>query len=169
MTPTPTAEPTEVPELPDAPPGSPPLPPALDHIELQASPTVSPGNPVTLSWGCDFSSWNYKNVPVNIFLAVVKNPLVADGPSRVKDARAGDRIYFFKPGMKPSASLDGPTFRKVRFPPAPTSGSLSLKVPLNPQFTGDWKFAIYLVYAEKGTPVRDDGLPVRNSNVFKVE
>lgn len=154
---TPTSTPTATPTATSDP----------NYINLSVSPaSVSGDGIVKLSWECDFTTWNYEGDPVNVYLAAVMNPEVCDYVSSIADAKKGDKIYFFGHGMKPSKTLEGPTYRNVRFPPAPLSGSKNFKLPTGAAFAGNWKFAIYFVYSGGRGPVRTDGKPVENSGRF---
>jgi hypothetical protein len=143
--------------------------PLLNYINLDVSPaSVNPGEPVALSYSCDFARWNYSGARVDIYLVVVKNPKVCDSPSSVPDARAGDMIYYLSQSMMPSRNIGKPTFSNISFPPAATSGSLIFRIPAASGVEGEWKFATAFFYSEGGGSVRDDGLLVENSRRFNV-
>jgi hypothetical protein len=160
-TPTPTATPT---------PTETPLP---NYVNLEASPTaLNPGEAVTLSYLCDFSRWNYEGVPVDIYLAAVKNPRVIDAPSSVTDCLSGGTVYLYGRGMKSAYRYTGtvkePTWRNVVFPPAPILGAFRIVSPSSPAYTGDYIFATAFIHHGTGRFVRDDGMPVENSNLFTI-
>ena len=164
-TPTPTETPTTVPT-----PTSTPLP---NYVELGASPgSVRTGGTEDMSWACDFSRWNYKDAPVNIYLAAIKGATVIDGPSSVEDALSGKEVFLAADGMtswyRYTGSVGAPTWSGVAFPPAPLAGSKPLAIPDDPSLAGDWVFATAFVYADGSGYVRTDGKPVENSNKFVI-
>lgn len=147
-------------------------PPPSNYVNLTASPAnVAVGGTVTMGWSCDFSDWNYRSVPVNVYLMAIRSPRVEDGPSSTADALAGGRIYSFGPGMAsvyPGAPTR-PTWSGVVFPPAPTSGSRAVSIPFSTSLAGDWVFAAAFVRSDTGAFIRTDGLPVENSNAFTIQ
>ncbi len=148
--------------------------PVPNYINLGASPaSVSPGSSVTLSWTADFTQWDYQGVPVNIYLAAIRSPLVSDAPSSVSDALGGGTVFLFGSRMatiyRYTGSVREPTFSGVAFPPVALSGSRNINVPANPALAGDWVFATAFIRRDTGVFVRDDGLPVENSNAFQVQ
>jgi hypothetical protein len=59
-----------------------------------------------------------------------------------------------------------PTWRDVSFPPVVISGSIAVGIP---EFPGDFVIATAFIRRSNGRFVRDDGLPVENSNGFTIE
>ena len=158
-------------EGPSAMPTPTPLP---NYIKLTASPaTASPGSPVTLSWSCDFSRWNYEGVPVNIYLAAIRGPNVVDAPSSVSDTLSGEAVYLWGRNMGSvylySGSLQEPTYSKVSFPPVKLSNSIDIATPIDPSFAGDYVFATAFIRSDGTGFVRNDGMPVENSNKFTIQ
>jgi len=125
---------------------------------------------ITLSYSCDFSTWDYQNKKFDVYLAAVRSPIVSDAPSAVADVLAGSEIYIFSPNMSGTYLYKGkvgqPTFSKVTIPPVSAAGVLLLNAPLVSGFSRDWVFAIALFFTNDG-PIRTD-LPVENSNLFKL-
>jgi outer membrane protein assembly factor BamB len=165
-TPTPTPSPTST--------SSPIATLIPNYVNLSASPTsVSPGGTVEMSWQCDFIQWNYQSVPVNVYLAAIKDPKVIDAPSSVADALGGGMVFLAADRMREwyqyQGSVKEPTWSSVAFPPVPMSGSTSLPVPTNLGLAGDWIFATAFVRRDTGGFVRTDGLPVENSNAFTIQ
>ena len=150
--------------------GPPPIP---NYINLSVSPaTVSPGTAVTLSYVCDFSTYDYEGVPVDIYLAAIKSPVTSDAPSSVADALAGGTVYLFGRNMTSvyvfTGSVGQPTFSGVAFPPVPISGTVAVTTPAASSFAGDYVFATAFIRRDTGGFVRTDGLPVENSNLFTI-
>ena len=147
--------------------------PLPNYINLTANPvSFNPGEGVTLGWTCDFSRWNYEGIPVNIYLAAIKSPKVIDAPSSVKDALAGGIVYLAGAKLKSVYVYRGkvkePTWSNVSFPPVKTAGSFTIRTPNNPAIAGDYVFATAFIKADGRGFVRDDGLPVENSNLFSI-
>ncbi len=147
--------------------------PTPNYINLEAIPTsVDPGEAVTLSYSCDFSRWDYMGVPVDIYLAAIKGPVVSDAPSTVQDALNGSTVYLFGPNMSSvyvfAGTVGDPTFSNVAFPPVPTSGSLNISAPSAPGFAGDYVFATAFIRRDTDGFVRTDGMPVENSDLFTI-
>lgn len=143
-----------------------PLPPP-NYINLHVSPLwVSGGGAVTLSWECNFSEYGYEGVPVDVYLAAIKDPLVASDASSVDDALLGGAIYFFRSDMSLyPGPVQGPTWTGISFPPVAASGTLSLSLPPAP---GDYVIATAFRYHGTTIYVRSDGKPVENSNLFTI-
>ena len=150
--------------------------PVPNYINLEAGPlSVSPGGVVTLNYACDFSRWDFQGLPVDIYLAAVADPLAGavDAPSSVADTLSGGAVYLFGRGMRSvylyTGRLREPTWSFVSFPPAATSGSVRVTAPASALFAGDYVFATAFMYSGVGLFIRDDGLPVENSNIFTIQ
>lgn len=144
-------------------------PHASNYINLTVSPAYVPsGGSFLLTWGCDFGAWNYQGVPVDIYLAAIKDPAVSYCPSSVSDALAGGTVWFFGRNMSYATmgSPREPTWSRVPFPPASLSGSLPFTPPQGDMWKGEWKFAAVFIRSDTGQFIRGDGLPVENSNIF---
>jgi uncharacterized repeat protein (TIGR03803 family) len=138
--------------------------PVPNYINLAVSPaTVSPGGQVTISYTCDFSQWDYRNQPVDIYLAAIRSPLVSDGPGTVNEALGGGTIYGYNRGMRSvQVGVRQPTWTRVTFPPVATTGTVKTTIP-GP--AGDWVYATAFRYHGTTIWVRSDGKPVENSNL----
>jgi len=168
----------EGPPTPTQTPTGPPTPtpaatPLLNYVSLGALPTeVTPGGEVEMAWRCDFSTWNYRGVRVDVYVAVIRNPRVIGEPSSVSDALAGGAVYLYGPDMKGVYQYNGkvgePSLSNVAFPPAPTFGTLMLKIPTGSAYRGDYVFATAFIRRTTRTFVRADGKPVENSNLFMI-
>jgi len=144
-------------------------PRASNYINLAVSPAYVPGgSSFSLTWSCDFSTWNYQGVPVDIYLAAIKDPAVSYYPSSVSDALAGGTVWFFGRNMSyaSTGSPREPTWSRVPFPPAALSGSLPFTPPEGDMWKGEWVFAAVFIRSGTGQFIRGDGLPVENSNIF---
>ncbi|MDD5555869.1 MAG: S8 family serine peptidase [bacterium] len=158
-------------ELPPTPAPTPT--PAPNYINLSLSPVqLRPGGAVELSWRCDFSRWDYAGRPVDVYLAAIRDPKAAGASSSIGDALAGGEVRLFEDGMRTSYRFTGavraPCWRGVVFPPTPLAGTLRFTVPPDPSFHGDWVFATAFFLKDPPGPVRDDGLPVENSDIATV-
>ncbi len=127
------------------------------------------GSAITLSWIADFGTYDYENVPVNVYLAAIRDPKVTDAPSSVADVLAGGgEIYLAADRMSSWYRYVGrvrePTFSGVSFPPVAMSGSITKTSPTRSGFSGDWVFATAFIRLDTGGFVRTDGMPVENSN-----
>lgn len=145
-----------------------PLPtPTPNYINLSVSPaSVAGGGTVTLSYACDFSEYGYEGVPVDIYLAAIRDPLVVDDASSIDDALNGGAIYFFRSDMSlHPGPVQGPTWSRVSFPPVATTGSLALTLPAA---AGNYVIATAFRYSGTTIYVRSDGKPVENSNQFEI-
>lgn len=147
--------------------------PPPNYINLSVMPApVIPGDKVTFGYSCDFGTWDYEGDPVDIYLAAIKDPVVGDAPSTVGDALGGGTVYLFGPRMVPyryTGAVQGPTFSSLSFPPLPTSGSVSIRVPAVAGLKGNYVFAAAFIRHGAGSFVRTDGLPVENSNIFVIQ
>lgn len=165
-TPTPVASPTAPPSPTPAPPT--PAAPARS-LELALSPaSVGPGGRITLSWRCVFDRWDYRDRPVDVYLAVLKDP-AGDGSScRVSDALASGAVWFFAPGLAGlSGAAWGPAFSGVVFSDSFRAGELRFAVPAAEG--GGYAFAAAIVDGGTGEFVRTDGTPVEVSNRITVD
>ena len=147
--------------------------PLPNYVDLGASPgSVSPGGTESMSWRCDFSRWDYEGVPVDVYIAAIRDPRVADGPSSKEDALAGGAVYLAGKQMKDWYLYEGavkyPTYENVSFPPVALTGTKPLAIPNNPALAGDWVFATAFIRRDNGQFVRPDGKPVENSNIFSI-
>jgi uncharacterized repeat protein (TIGR03803 family) len=142
--------------------------PVPNYINLAVSPaTVSPGGQVTISYTCDFSQWDYRNQPVDIYLAAIRSPLVSDGPGTVNEALGGGTIYGYNRGMRSvQVGVRQPTWTRVTFPPVATTGTVKTTIP-GP--AGDWVYATAFRYHGTTIWVRSDGKPVENSNLVTAQ
>jgi len=164
-TPTPTSTITPTP--------SPTATPVPHYIEVEASPTaVTSGSPVTLSWTCDFTTWDYRNVRVDVYLAAIQNPSIVGAPSSVSDALSGGPVYLFGPNMERAHRYCGimpqPIFRNISFPPIPAAGSLTINTSRSPACKGNYVFATLFLIHGAGRFVRTDGRPLENSNLIQI-
>ena len=142
------------------------LPP--NYINLTVSPWfTSPGGTVTLSYSCDFGTYGYQGAAVDVYLALIRDPVAVNAPSSVADVLAGGAVYFFDDRARElyTGALRGPTWSGVAFPPVAASGTLTVTLPAVP---GDYVLATAFRYAGTTIYVRSDGLPVENSPVFSV-
>jgi uncharacterized repeat protein (TIGR03803 family) len=139
--------------------------PVPNYINLAVSPeTVPAGAQVTITYTCDFSQWDYRNQPVDVYLAAIRSPLVSDGPGSVDEALGGGTIYGYNRGMRSVApGVRQPTWTRVTFPPVATTGTVKTTVP-GP--AGNWVFATAFRYSNTTIWVRSDGEPVENSNLI---
>ncbi|MEJ2744903.1 MAG: hypothetical protein P8123_04350 [bacterium] len=140
-----------------------------NYVELNVNPTsMVSGGQHTLSWDCSFSDANYYGDPVNVFMALIRDPVVTDGPSTVNEALAGGAVYLFYRGFSNSyryrGKLRGPTWKGVAFPPLPTSGAFRITLSAPP---GEYVWATAFVDAATGRFIRT-GEPVENSNPFTI-
>jgi len=147
----------------------------MNYINLMVTPSsVVPAGAITLAYGCNFSIWNYQGIPVDIYIAAIKDPdpLVSEAESSVSDALASGTVYLFGENMKSvyiyTGSVHGPTFSNVAFPPVPTAASLTILAPSAAGFAGDYVFATAFIRRDTQQFVRTD-LPVENSNLFKIQ
>jgi outer membrane protein assembly factor BamB len=143
--------------------------PPPNYINLSVNPVpIIPGSIATFAYSCNFSTWDYQGDPVDIYLAVIKDPKVSDAPSTVSDALGGGTVYLFGRHLAPyryTGTVREPTFRNASFPPIPTSGFVSIPVPAISGLAGNYVFATAFVRHGAGAFVRTD-LPVENSNLF---
>ncbi|MCX6340156.1 MAG: hypothetical protein NTX71_09605, partial [Candidatus Aureabacteria bacterium] len=170
ITPTPTDTPTHTPtETPTETPTITPTPPNYINLTIESG-YLKAGEHGRLKWSCDFSRWDYRGSPVNVYLAAIRNPKINNAPSSIADALAGRELWLFENGMRNAYRYTGkvrrPTWSRVVFPPAPLTGTLDFTAPLSAYFQGDWVFATAFIYI-KCVPIRKD-LPVENSNLLHI-
>jgi hypothetical protein len=131
-----------------------------NYVELSVS--------LTLSWDCSFSDVDYYGVPVNVFLALIQDPVVTDDASTTGQALAGGAVYLFTDKLSGNYLFRGrvhePTWSYVSFPPVDISGSFDLRISAPP---GNYVFATAFVNALTGSFIRSD-LQVENSNRFTI-
>lgn len=153
----------------------PPTPtPIPNYVQVSAYPEQEhPGGTVSVDYSCDVSDWGYAGVKVNVYIAVIKDPKVINGPSSVRDALSGSMVYIFNRGMKGAYRYTGtlrePTYSNIKFPPTPLDGSFPLHIPPSSSYAGEWVVGACFVRSDNGRFVRLDGSPVENSNLITVE
>ena len=142
---------------------------AQNYVDLARSVINLTGG-VKLTYGCDFSTYNYQGVPVDIYLAAIHNPIVSDSPSSISDAVSGGAVQIFRPGMRNTYTFTGmfdlPTFSNVVFPPVPPAGSLLIDTVSTNTYDGNYALAAVFTYHGSTDFVRTDGLPVEVSTIF---
>lgn len=130
------------------------------------------GERAPLAWECDFSRWDYRGAPVDIYLAAIRAPRVANGPSSVADALAGGEVFLAVNGAREwrrfEGTVEAPTWSAVLFPAASTSGSITIPTPADPALAAEYVFATVFARSDGSGFVRTDGMPVENSNVFVI-
>jgi len=141
-----------------------------NYANLAGNPLgVNPGESISLGYTCYASMWGYSGVPVDVYVAAIKDPQVSDVPSTVEQALAGGRVYLFGAGMSSvyiyNGSVGAPTFSGVKLPSPPVTGSLPVTAPVSPGYAGNYVFATAFIRRDNGRFVRTD-LPVENSNSF---
>jgi uncharacterized protein YkwD len=152
-------------------PGPTPVP-GTNCINLAAGPLeLNPGESVTLAFSCLAEQYGFIGVPLNVYVAAIRDPLVIDGPSTVDQALGGGAVYIFGPNMASAylytGRVRGPAFSNVTFTQSIGVGSLRVNVPPSPAYSGTYVFAAALVNRATGQFIRAD-LPVDNSNSFRV-
>ena len=142
---------------------------AQNYVDL-ASSVINLTGGVKLTYGCDFSTYNYQGVPVDIYLAAIHNPIVSDSPSSISDAVSGGAVQIFRPGMRSTYTFTGSfavaTFSNVVFPPVPPAGSLLIDTVSTNTYDGNYALAAVFTYHGSTDFVRTDGLPVEVSTIF---
>lgn len=140
-----------------------------NYVELSVSPSsISSGGQLQLSYDCYFSDANYYGVPVDIYLALIRDPVVTNNASTTGSALGGGAVYLFTRGLSNNYLFTGrvydPTWSYVAFPPLATSGTLNiwLRAP-----SGNYVWATAFRRRDTGQFVRTD-LQVENSNQFSV-
>ncbi|MDD5556703.1 MAG: hypothetical protein PHN82_05565 [bacterium] len=154
-------------------PGPGPTPvPGTNCINLAAGPpVVAPGGSVTLAFSALAGRYGFVGVPLDVYVAAIRDPIAVGKPSTVDDALGGGAVYLFGPNMAGAylytGRVRGPAFTNVAFNEAVATGSLRVAVPPSSAYTGTYVFAAALVNRATGQFVRLD-LPVENSNAFEV-
>jgi len=146
-----------------------PTPAAANYVNLGVpTAVVEAGGEVALEWRCDFRQYPYEGVPVDVYLAAVRDPDVCCGPSSVDDLMRSGAVYIYEPGMRGvyeyRGRLKAPTYGKVVFGPEFASGEVTIATPEDPVYAGVYLFATVFVRVDTGEYVRIDGMPVENSN-----
>ena len=164
--PTMTPEPTEPPEPPVEPTVTPePEPTETSCMDLRVLNTLS-GSAITVAWSCNFTECDYAGVPVNVYLAAVRDPAVPRGSSSLEDLMMSEGVYLFNPEMRGvyqyMGSVKAPTFGEVVFGPGFESGEIMLRAPEGVVF----RLAVVLVRVDTGELIGGDGMPVVSSNAF---
>ena len=144
------------------------------YLNLEVYPNlISPGERLILSWSCDFSVWNYRGVPVDIYLMAIKNPAVVGTPCSLSDALDGGTVYVFEPGMHSTYIYSGnfrePTLSNITFSSATPSGTDTITDHEGEFCRGDYVFAAFMKRSANGNYIRTDGRPIENSNRFTIE
>jgi hypothetical protein len=129
-----------------------------NYVELDTSPSsIVSGGALTLNYECSFSDVDYYGVPVNIYLALIKDPTTSNGPSTTGQALSGGTVYLWHRGMRSSYVYKGrvqePTWSYVSFPPQPTSGALNMRLTAP---SGTYCWATAFVNAQTGQFIRTD-------------
>lgn len=174
ITPTPTEAPTQeiTPVMIETP--NPTATPVRNYINLGIiHEEVSLGGTLNLWYLCDFIEWPYQWVPVDIYLAVIRDPKVIDEPSSVEDALAGGMVYIFGKDMKNSYIYEGkvgnPTYHDAMFKPGQPIGYVNMKLSASEMYKGNYVFVTAFIRRDTGEFVRTDGKPVETSNLFRVK
>ena len=142
---------------------------AQNYVDLEASKVNLIGG-VRLTYRCDFSTYDYQGVAVDIYLAAIHDPIISDGPSSVSDLLSSGGVQLFRPGMRSTYTFTGrfalPTFSNVVFPPAPTDGSLVIDTVSTNTYEGNYALAAVFTHHGSADFIRTDGFPAANSNTF---
>lgn len=140
-----------------------------DYVALDVSVANLNGT-IRLTYNCNFDTYDYQGIPLDVYLVAIHNPAISDGPSSIADAFAGGAVQLFRPGMRSSYLFGGspliPTLSNVIFPPAPVTGSFLIDTVSTNTYEGN--YAIAAVFTRHGGAdfIRTDGLPVEVSNTF---
>ncbi|MDD5555810.1 MAG: YncE family protein [bacterium] len=140
-----------------------------NYINLRMEPGYfEAGDAGNLHYSCDFSRWNYERRRVDIYLALIRNPVVVNAPSTVAEALAGEEVWFYGRNLMDVYNGDPqePTWSGVRFPPTPVEGRLPMT--MRGGWEGHWVFATAFLEHGTGRFIRRDGRPVENSNIFRL-
>ena len=139
-----------------------------NYLNLRVTPGyLEAGEEGVLGYECGFDVLDFRDTPVDIYLAAVRDPVAVNRPSTVEEALAGGEVWFYGSGMAYAytGALREPTWSGVRFPPTAVSGTLPFTA--GGGWNDRWVFAAAFVRAGVG-PVRTDGIPVENSNIFRL-
>lgn len=148
---------------------NPPQASGNNYLNLNVSPdAMASGAGGKLFWNADPAGWKFQGVPVDVYVALKRDPAAADRPSAVSDAlRSGGQLYIFNPGMKSMYPYEGrlgaPTFRNVVLP-AGASGYINFW--LSGQ-AAVYNFAAAFIRRDNNRFVRTD-YPVENSPPFRL-
>jgi hypothetical protein len=140
-----------------------------NYVDLDVS-VVDLNGAIRLTYDCNFDTYNYQGIPLDVYLLAIHNPVISDGPASITDAFSGGVVRLFRPGMQssftPGSGPIAPTFSNVIFPPAPIAGSLIIDTVSTNTYEGN--YAIAAVFTRHGSAdfIRSDGLPVEISNTF---
>lgn len=153
-------------------PGPTPVP-GTNCINLAAAPlTLSPGQSVTLAYSILAQQYGFVGVPLNVYVAAIRDPLVIDAPSTVDQALNGGAVYIFRSNMSSAylytGAVGGPTFSNIVINGALAYGTIRVTVPNSSAYAGTYVFAAALINRLTGQFIRLD-LPVDNSNSFTVQ
>lgn len=125
---------------------------------------------VRLSYNCNFDTYNYEGIPVDVYLLAIHDPVVSAGPASIADAFAGGTVLLFRQGMQSSYTYGNsplvPTFSNVTFPPVPVTGALLINAVSTNTYEGNYAFAAVFTRHGSADFIRSDGLPVEVSNTF---
>ena len=140
-----------------------------NYVDLSVA-VVNLNGTVRLSYSCNFDTYNYQGIPVDVYLLAIHNPVTSDGPSSIIDAFAGGTVLLFRPGMQSSYTYGNsplvPTLSNVTFPPAPVVGSLLINTVSTNTYESNYAFAAVLTRHGSLDFIRSDGSPVEVSNTF---
>lgn len=143
---------------------------AENYVELSINPSsINSGGALSLKYNGSYSDVNFGSDPVNVYLAIVKDPVASGEPSTVDEVLNGGSVWLFEDGMNSNYRYQGrvyePTWKKIRFGPNAPSGELNFRLtaPL-----GEYVFATAFVNARTGEFIRTDE-PVENTDTFRVE
>lgn len=140
-----------------------------NYVDLTASIENLNGM-VRLAYDCNFDTYNYEGMPVDVYLLAIHNPAVSDGPASITDALSGGGVQVFRPGMQSSYAFGSsplvPTFSNVAFPPVPVAGSFVFNTVSTNTYEGDYAIAAAFTRHRSPDFIRTDGLPVEVSNTF---
>lgn len=146
---------------------NPPQASGNNYLNLDVSPdAMASGAGGKLFWNADPAGWDFRGVPVDVYLALKMDPSAIDRPSKVSDALGdGGQLYIFNPGMKSMYPYEGrlgaPTFGNVVLP-AGASGYMNFRLSGS---SAVYNFAVAFIRRDNNRFVRAD-YPVENSPPF---
>jgi hypothetical protein len=120
---------------------------------------VDAGDDIVLEWACDFSVVDYRGMPMDAYLVVVRNPTFHDTQMSVNEllsnAQSRDIFALSDKGLwVPAADYDGnPCFSDVVFGPEFSSGTLEIGTPESDAYDETLIFCATIVPA--GTSLQD--------------